>query len=152
MYRVLLAVDEDEQHAVDMANAATELPDTSQSVEATVLHVFQNVEAPPAAAVQEPPRRESPESNDTGDRNRFPTSVERVCDVFDTAGISYTVRGETGSPDEEILAVADELSVDAIYIGGKNRSPTGKVLFGSVTQDVLFNTELPVTIIGAIES
>lgn len=151
MYQVLLAVDGDEQRAINMASAVTGLPDASRSVEVTVLHVFENVEAPPAAAVQEPPHRGAIDGDDGEDEASFPSSVERACEVFANSDVSYVVRGEQGDPDQEILAVADDISADVIYLGGKKRSPTGKVLFGSVTQDVVFNTDLPVTIAGATE-
>lgn len=149
MYQVLLAVDEDEQHAINMASAVAGLPDASRSVEATILHVFENVEAPPAATVQEPPRRGSRDGDDREEQASFPSSVERAREVLENSDVSHTVRGEQGDPDQEILAAADDISADVLYIGGKNRSPAGKVLFGSVTQDVLFNTDLPVTIVGA---
>ena len=52
--------------------------------------------------------------------------------------------GRIGDPTEEILAVADEIEPRYLVVGGKNRSPTGKALFGSVTQSVILNSEYPV--------
>lgn len=147
MYQVLIAVDEDADHAELLARVVARLPNAERSVEATILHVFENVEAPPAAAIQEPPRRDTDDTAD--DRHTFPESVERARTVLEDAGVSHRVCEERGDPDEEILTAADDLSVDAIYIGGKNRSPSGKILFGSVAQDVLFGTDRPVTIIGS---
>lgn len=147
MYQVLVAVDEDADHAELLARVVARLPNAERSVEATVLYVFENVEAPPAAAIQELPRRDTDDTAD--DRLTFPESVERARTVLEDAGVSHRVCEERGDPDEEILTAADDLSVDAIYIGGKNRSPSGKILFGSVVQDVLFGTDRPVTIIGS---
>lgn len=49
-----------------------------------------------------------------------------------------------GDSAEEIIALAHEEEPHYIVIGGRRRSPTGKALFGSVTQKVLLNATVPV--------
>lgn len=147
MYRVLLAIDADNAFAEQLADTVISLPDASNSVEVTVLHVHKDVKAPPSAAVQEPPRRTDP--GDVVDQEVIPESVERVTDMLGTNDVTYTVRTERGDPAEEILRVADEIEADMIHIGGKKRSPAGKAIFGSVTQSVIYGTDLPVTIRGS---
>ncbi|OYR69650.1 universal stress protein UspA, partial [Halorubrum sp. E3] len=41
-------------------------------------------------------------------------------------------------------AYAEEQDARYVVIGGRQRSPTGKALFGSVTQDVMFESPAPV--------
>lgn len=55
-----------------------------------------------------------------------------------------TVRGRVGEPFEEILAEGDRLDARYVVVGGRKRSPAGKVLFGSVTQEVLLGSDRPV--------
>lgn len=52
--------------------------------------------------------------------------------------------GRVGDVTDEILAVADDIDPRYLVIGGRRRSPTGKALFGSTTQQVLLNAECPV--------
>lgn len=52
--------------------------------------------------------------------------------------------GLVGTPAEKIVEYADENDAEYIVIGGRKRSPTGKVLFGSVTQEVLLSADQPV--------
>lgn len=51
--------------------------------------------------------------------------------------------GRIGEPADSILSVANAHDVRYVVVGGKKRSPTGKAIFGSVTQSVLLNAEVP---------
>ena len=55
-----------------------------------------------------------------------------------------TIRGRVGEPAEEIVAEADRLDARYVVVGGRKRSPAGKVLFGSTTQEVLLTAGRPV--------
>ncbi|MDR9380692.1 MAG: universal stress protein [Natronomonas sp.] len=55
-----------------------------------------------------------------------------------------TARGRVGEPAEEIIAEADRLDARYVVVGGRKRSPTGKALFGSTTQEVLLSADRPV--------
>lgn len=52
--------------------------------------------------------------------------------------------GQVGDPTEEILAEAERREVRYLVIGGRRRTPVGKAVFGSTTQSILLNAELPV--------
>ena len=52
--------------------------------------------------------------------------------------------GRVGDPASTIVAEADAVGPRYLVVGGKKRSPTGKAIFGSVTQSVILNAECPV--------
>jgi nucleotide-binding universal stress UspA family protein len=56
------------------------------------------------------------------------------------------MRREHGDPAKLIRDISKESGVDRIVMSGRKRSPTGKALFGSVTQSVLLDSEIPVTV------
>lgn len=80
------------------------------------------------------------------DETDFPDSVPPVVEKLSDAGIEVRKQRTHGSAPEEILRVASEIDADLITMSGRKRSPTGKVLFGSVTQSVLLDAERPVLV------
>lgn len=52
--------------------------------------------------------------------------------------------GRVGDPGEEIVALADSLDARYLVVGGRKRTPAGKALFGSVTQQVILDAACPV--------
>ena len=52
--------------------------------------------------------------------------------------------GRVGSPVESVLEAAEDLDARYLVIGGRQRSPVGKTLFGSTTQTLLLRSERPV--------
>jgi nucleotide-binding universal stress UspA family protein len=138
MYRVLVPVGEDADRALAAAEAVTALPSAAESVDALVLNVFEEFDvAGEAGRVR---------SEDVWDESNYPESVEAVVEALSDAGVSVSTRREHGDVTEEILAVAAEYDADVIVMGGRKRSPTGKVLFGSTTQSVMLSASCPVTV------
>ena len=79
-------------------------------------------------------------------------TIRRLGDAMDAAGIEYSWHGRIGDADEqgsEVVAAADELGADLLVVGGRNRSPTGKAVFGSTAQEVMLNASCPVTFVRA---
>ncbi len=138
MYRVLLPVDENEERAEQAARNVVNLPRDPDDIEVVVL----NVEAP--YSVGDGGGRVSSEEffNETD----YPESVETVVGVLEEAGIETEKRRVHGSPSEEILAAARDVDANTIAMSGRKRSPSGKVLFGSVTQSVLLDANRPVLV------
>ena len=68
--------------------------------------------------------------------------VVGTLDNVDFEGIS--TMGRVGDPVSEITTVADEIDARYLVIGGRERSPAGKAVFGSTTQSVLFEADCPV--------
>nr|WP_276298484.1 universal stress protein [Halomicroarcula sp. ZS-22-S1] len=48
-----------------------------------------------------------------------------------------------------MLEVADARDANLVVLGGRKRSPAGKALFGSVTQDVILGTDRSVLVVTA---
>lgn len=55
-----------------------------------------------------------------------------------------TVQGRVGEPVTEILSEANRRGARYLVIGGRKRTPVGKAVFGSITQSILLNADLPV--------
>ncbi|QLG29600.1 universal stress protein (plasmid) [Halorarum halophilum] len=53
-------------------------------------------------------------------------------------------RGRVGDPADEVLAEAADIDPEFLAVGGRRRSPVGKAIFGSVTQEILLSAECPV--------
>ena len=128
MYEVLLCVDADATSLDRQVAAVTALPDAPGSVHVTVCHVFGD--------------------NPSGASATQVTSVRRALDALETADIEASVVGESGNPTDAILRMAAENDADAIYIGGRKRSPAGKALFGSVAQSLILSADRPVLVAG----
>ncbi len=77
--------------------------------------------------------------------------VERVEKLLAGSGINATfkqfVRGK--SAIEEIQDMVDLLPVSLVIIGLRKRSPVGKLLLGSVAQDILLTVSCPVMAVKA---
>jgi nucleotide-binding universal stress UspA family protein len=65
------------------------------------------------------------------------SAIPRAANEFKTA-----IR--IGEPGAEIIRYADAIDARYVLIGGRNRSSTGKALFGSVGQTVLLQSPIPV--------
>ena len=77
--------------------------------------------------------------------------VERVEQFLAQAGVDAEfkqfVRGK--GPVEEIEALVESLPVSLLVIGLRKRSPVGKLIMGSVAQDILLSVSCPVLAVKA---
>ena len=129
MVRLLLALDDDLSQAEAQIAAIEDMVETADDAEAFILHVFD--ENPEGASVHQ---------------------VEAVRETqkrLEAAGVTVELLESSGDPAQETLRYAEEHDVDQICVGGRKRSPAGKALFGSVTQDVILGTHLPVLVCGS---
>jgi len=124
MKDVLLGIDQSIDRAVEQAETVLDL--FEEDIRVYLLHDFED--NPEGASVVQV------------------DSVKRAQEIFEEAGVSVSLREGSGDPAESIIEHAEELDADAVCVAGRKRSPAGKMLFGSVSQAVILNTDIPVLI------
>lgn len=130
MYRILVGIDTNEDRARAQASMLESLPGADE-ITAVLAHVFQ----------------ENPEGRSVHQL----ASVRHVASALDDADIDYEYHETSGEPAPELIETAEELDVDMICLSGRSRTPTGKVIFGSVTQSVILGTDRPVVTVSPEE-
>jgi nucleotide-binding universal stress UspA family protein len=120
MYDILVGVDDDTQRARAQAEAIAALPG-HEEVHAILLHVFRG-------------------DADTVDEIE---SIAEARTALEETGVEVSTEALEGDPAMSILDSAERHDADCICVAGRNRSPTGKAIFGSVTQDVIIGAERP---------
>lgn len=131
MKEIVLGIDQNVERAAAQAETVIDLFDIDNT-RAYLLHDF--VDNPEGASVTQV------------------DAVKRAQEHLEDAGVAVELREGSGDPAESILETAEELDADAICVAGRNRSPAGKMLFGSVTQSVVLNTDRPVLICSEAET
>ncbi|MFB6143026.1 MAG: universal stress protein [Halorientalis sp.] len=127
MYEVVLPVGvENIDAALSQAEAVSDLPDAADSVHVTVTHSF--TDNPSGASITQV------------------KAARRAREKLEDAGVAVDLDERSGDPTESILDVAEETDANLVCIGGRKRTPTGKALFGSVTQSVLLEASRPVMV------
>jgi len=74
-------------------------------------------------------------------------TVQSVLARLDEDGIEYDVCGAVGEPAESLLGLASEVDADRLVVGDRRRTPTEKVVFGSLAQQLLLEAPCPVTFV-----
>ena len=143
MYKVLMPVDANDERTQAQVEAVLDLPSAATEIRVDILHVHEEIEGP-GAAFGSPYVEEINENLE--DIQGLPESVSRAVDRLEGAGVETYVHTVTGSPSEAILEIANEYDVDSIVVGARSRSPVGKVLFGSVTQAIILDSDIPVLV------
>jgi len=129
MVKLLLALENDLSQAEAQITALENFAQTAGDMETLILHVFD--ENPENASVHQI------------------ATVREARDRLEETGVTVKLLESSGDPGEEIIKQAEEHDVDQICVGGKKRSPAGKALFGSVTQEVILSTQRPVLVCGS---
>lgn len=132
MYRILVPVDYSVERATKQAEYVTDLPCADSEVEAVLGHTL------------EPEDREAPDSMQQVERVE---TVKEATDILEEAGVATDALELSSPPRDGILTAARELGADEIVMSGKKRSPAQKAILGSVTQSVILNSSIPVTVV-----
>ena len=130
MYDILIGLDNAaDERAVAQAEAIADLPHAADETTAHLCHVFQD--NPEGASV-----------------NQI-SAVRRARETLEAAGVDCVHYEASGDPADELLAAAKAVDANAICVSGRRRRPTGKAVFGSVTQDVVLGSDRPVLVVPA---
>jgi nucleotide-binding universal stress UspA family protein len=70
-----------------------------------------------------------------------------VASALDEAGVDATIRRVSGDPGSELVRIAEDEAFDRLVIGGGQHSPMGKIQLGSITEFVLLNARVSVTLV-----
>ncbi|MDR5671842.1 Nucleotide-binding protein, UspA family [Halalkaliarchaeum sp. AArc-CO] len=143
MYRMLVPVDVDETRAGAQAEAVLDLAAEMDDLQVEVLYVHEEIDAP---ADEAGTAYIDAINENLQNLQGLPDSTATFVDRLREAGVDADVHSVTGDPATAILELADEFQVDTIVLGARRRSPVGKVLFGSVTQSVILDSDCPVTV------
>ncbi|WP_276299407.1 universal stress protein [Halorussus lipolyticus] len=129
MYRILAAIGTDEERAVEQARAIADLP-RNGDVAVTLFHDFAD-DNPEGASVQQV------------------AAVRRAAELLEDEDIEVDYAESSGDAVRAVLETADDIGADLLCLAPRKRSPTGKAIFGSVTQQVILEADRPVLVVGA---
>lgn len=134
MFRILLAVSDDVDQAHNQAEFIASLPGVDE-IRVTVTHAYDEAD-------ERDPHGEPLPPEESG-------GVQAARDRLGDAGIPVETR-ETYSPVAEgIIDLAADIDADLVVVGARRRTPIGKAVFGSVTQSVVLDSPVPVTVVGS---
>lgn len=133
MYTILVPMDNNEERTRAQTAFVMDLPVDVADVRVVLTHSIREGET------------DAPEEMRNPDRVK---TIRDARDDLEAEGYEVEVAEAGTPPAEGILEVASAVAADHIVLGGRKRSPAGKVLFGSVTQATILDTDLPVTVAG----
>ena len=133
MHRVLIPIDNDEDRALRQARFVTDQPYDLSEVEVVLTHVLRGEEKQAPKAMQQPSRV---------------ATVIRAREHLEDHDVAVKIAEANAPPEDGILNLVDEVDADHVVMGGRKRSPAGKAVFGSVTQTVILESDVPVTVTG----
>jgi nucleotide-binding universal stress UspA family protein len=132
MYRIVVPVDDDVDRALAEAQYVAGLPGDTDEIAVIIAHAYRDDTARTTA--DSLPDEESP-------------GVAEAVEYLTDAGIAVDTREVYVPVADGIVDLAREVEADGIVMSGRKRSPAGKALFGSVTQSVILDAPVPVTVV-----
>lgn len=126
MYHVVVGVGPDDEQTTEKVEAIADLPASPSSVRATVVHATDDPDAEPT---------------DVG-------SVAEALDLFSAAGIETETVVVDDSPSDAVIQTVTAVDADCVCVGGRRRSPAGKLQLKSGSQRVILKSDVPVLVAG----
>jgi len=138
---IVAAVDDSDRAAAVLAEAETLASEFDEELHA--LHVLERAELVEVLDKEV-------EGQDPTENYEVQQHAERIVSgaLPETARADPTIEVRVGDPGAEIVDYATEQDVRYVVVGGRQRTPTGKALFGSVTQAVML--ESPVSVVNVV--
>lgn len=84
--------------------------------------------------------------NDDADRTREEVEAQ-VEEILADAGVEAEIRHLEGDPGSQLVDTAEEEGFEQIVIGGGQTSPMGKINLGSISEFVLLNSHVTVSLV-----
>lgn len=141
-----LALVEEREATKELVREAGELA-AGVDAELYLLHVTSEEDfADRAEALADIAGYDSSYSVDTAQEGARQFAEDIGREVFEGTDVAFEAVGRVGDTEDQIFAVADDHEVDHLFISGEKRSPTGKALFGDLTQSVILNFDGAVTV------
>lgn len=129
MYHVVMAVSEDDEGLSAKVDAIAGLPEATESVRVTLVHVHE-------------------QSEDLTDRPAVSEALA-ACSEADLEAEAYGVVAENAP--EGLIEAIEELEPDLVCLGGRHRSPAGKRQLKAGAQEVILQAAPPVVIAGELD-
>lgn len=144
MNRLLVVVDDSEAHRRVLEKAGTIA--AGVECELIVLDIVDENEF--TGSVQRRANRGGQSDSLDEVTTRAATNAEELADeILADEDIEYEVLGIVGKVPDDIVAVAEDQDCDHVFVVGRERSPTGKAVFGDTAQSVILNFDGPVTVL-----
>lgn len=144
MYNVVIPVDTDDDRALKPTRFLADLIEERslldpEDISVTVLYVFKEFKAVDDGG--------NVSSKDLYDEESYPDSVDDVEELLSGLGVEYELQQRHGDPADEIVQYVEETDADLTILAPRKRSSVGKMVFGSVSQEVLLSLDRPVVVV-----
>ena len=133
--RILVPTDGSEQHAV-----VTQAMNLAELADATVHALYVVDERALDYQPSESGRKETRDAR----REEGEEATEHVAEAGEDRGVEVVTAIEEGKPAEAIVSYADDEDVDVVVMGTHGRSGVDRYVLGSVTEQVVRTSEVPV--------
>lgn len=134
--------------AIDQSEDAQQIIDQAQTLASDMgeeIHVVHALDSTEFAELQREHVSSTP--SDEGVLVREQIAAELADGVVSELDETTEIVGLKGEPADSIAEYAERNDAKYIAIGGRQRSPTGKALFGNTTQSVLLQADRPIVVV-----